>query len=52
MDNVIDVQTSDTHLLNKMRKRMKMSIWREQWYKAQKEENWDEMIRLAELEGE
>ena len=52
MNNVIeillDVDVELGHLLNEMRDRMVMGIWREQWYKAQKEEDWDEMLRLAE----
>ena len=49
--NVIEIQFSEDHssdLQNEMRDRMVMGVWRQQWYKAQREENWDEMIRLDE----
>lgn len=59
--NVIEIQFSKDlsidkdpklgNLLNEMRDRMIMGVWRKQWYKAQKEENWDEMIRLDEKMG-
>ena len=59
MSNVIEIQLGEDlsvgkdlplgHLLNEMRDRMVMGIWRQQWYKAQKEQDWDELIRLDEM---
>ena len=61
MGDVIEIQFSEDlsidkdpklgNLLNEMRDRMIMGVWRKQWYKAQKEENWDEMMWLDEKMG-
>lgn len=47
-DLSIDKDPKLGNLLNEMRDRMIMGVWRKQWYKAQKEEDWDEMILLDE----
>ena len=57
MENVIEIHLGEDHgtedelghLLNEMRDRMVMGVWRQQWYKAQKEQDWDELIRLDEM---
>lgn len=61
MGDVIEIQFSEDlsidkdpklgNLLNEMRDRMIMGVWRKQWYKAQSEEDWDEMMRIDEKVG-